>query len=154
MKYIELNDYEMLDLLAGVRGVYALAGIDFYSNIAEAPKFNMCPIRLYISNVLDLNFTEDIENNKTLNALCKTHEKEIQKAFPGYWNWVDDQLQQIVCDNLRNETLINEATRETIDNKLKEYYNFIIGLNDLKPKYKYEECGELLGERIYKRIEL
>jgi len=74
---IKLDKQEKIDLVAGVRGIFALAGMDQYSTLSEAPSFQTDPIDLLISQALNLDLREDICQNRTLNAMLKEFKEEI-----------------------------------------------------------------------------
>lgn len=156
---IKLDKQEQIDLVAGVRGVFALAGIDQYSTMSEAPSFQTDPIDLLISQALNLDLKEDIEQNRTLQAMLKEFKPEI-KAFnerikeeEGYrhlWTNLSDSLQQIICNFLDNDTPITQETKEALDAKLQKYYN---GVMDIVEGAKYEITNiELNGEKLYRRV--
>jgi len=163
MKDIKVHDDEGLNLLAGVRGVYALAGVDFYTDRQQAPQFQVCPIKLYISKALDLDFKEDIEDNRCINALTKEYKDSIKnyneqiKDIDGYSTlWSNDlgsSLEQIVCNFLSNDKPINQATKDSLDAKLQKYYNAVTDIiNPGSDNYKYEEFGYIDGIQIYRRV--
>lgn len=157
---IKLDKQEQIDLVAGVRGVFALAGVDIYSSISTAPQFQTDPIDLLISQALNLDLKEDIQQNRTLQAMLKEFKPEI-KAFnerikeeEGYKHlWTNDlsgSLQQIICNFLNNETPITQETKEALDAKLQKYYN---GVMDIVEGAKYEITDiELNGEKLYRRV--
>lgn len=157
---IKLDSDEKLNLLAGVRGVYALAGIDQYSTTSEAPSFQTDPIDLLISLALNIDVKEDIKQNRTLNAMLKEFREEIvaynkslskEKGYKHLWtNDLESSLQQIVCDMLSNDTPITQETKEALDAKLQKYYN---GVMDIVEGAKYEITDiELNGEKLYRRV--
>lgn len=156
---IDLGKQERVDLLIGVKGVYALAGVDIYSTNTSAPQFQICPIQLYISKALNKNY-KDIAD-KTTVALLKAYQKEVkdynnelrQGEVDSYRNlWSSDflgSLQQIVCNFVLNKE-ITEQTQKELDSLLQRYYN---GVMDIIQKSKYEITDiELNGEKLYRRI--
>ena len=163
---IKLNEHEMIDLLAGVRGVYALAGVDHYSCMSQAPSFKVCPIRLYISKALDLDLTEDIAKNRKINAMTNEYKESIKNYneqisnIEGYKTlWTNDlvgSLEQIVCNFLRNDTPINQVTKDRLDTLLQKYYNGVMDIISVsQEKYEETEFSVMTDkgyEKLYRRV--
>jgi len=157
MNEINLDKEEMLDLLRGVRGIYALAGIDQYSTMSEAPKFQTDPIYLYLSKVLDLDFKEDVYGNRLVNAMNKEFKEEVSRynkiqeengTYQHLWWWIGDSLTQILCNHVNNDEPITEEFKEALDAKLKKYYNDVM---DIINVYTYVPAEKINGEQLYRR---
>lgn len=165
MNYIQLDEKDLLNVLIMIKGIYALAGVDHYAELSEAPKFKTDPEQLYLSHLLNIDYEKEVINNKKLHKLTKSHGDEIKMLnnifknkyqLKHLWNNLNDSLCQIIC-NFVLENEISKKTKNKLDNQLKDYYNqflSIVGLQEYKTE-NYELTGYVdeKGNPLYRKIE-
>ena len=157
--YKGLSVQDKINILHYQRGASALCAIGQYECTTENPNKPMNPLYLYISNVLDLDFSVFYGSELAKKSWkYKDEMKKITCEFPNNpaysSTYISDALGDILFIMLHTDLdyKINIELMETIDQKLRTLYQKYLTLVDSN-EYRYEECGKLNGETIYKRVD-
>ena len=148
-----VKDNEKFRLYIGVGGVFSFAAIDFYQDINEAPKFNVDPIHLYISKVLDKDFNEIENEHPRPDDKFNSSIFDFNRRFGGtLWLRLSESLEQMVCNHF-SDSEYDVDSMERLDAKLKEYYDGYLEIVSTKePSIIYEKSGIVIdGEPLYRR---
>ena len=155
-QYIGLTTEDKINLLQYERGATALVQLEHYEGAKENPSPTPRPSRLYISNVLNIDF-DTFYNDQVNMDKSRKFEKEMKELAmtmqpSGYRSFfIGDAL----CDILFIKThpddgrTINEKLMREIDKELLKLYN---GFIKLGVNYEPIEGVMIGGEQAYRRV--
>ena len=139
-------------------GAYALC-MEGWESSTELPAPKPCPKNLFLSNLFDCDWKEDIYDNSAFTEKSKlVNTKEVFGEPNATWfigDYIEDTFYYYCRDLAKNKQSANEDKVFELEHKLMTIMNqFNAALEKkLNPAYKYEECGNIAGETIYRRVE-